>query len=104
MINFKGFNLLVDIGKYQIDGTSSLRLIDASDGIPYCVLSSRLDVMPSSEDHIWLKNYSENVDIAQFMIDEGYLELTGNKQTYTYPTHMISFPEVKFTQKLKDSI
>ena len=54
----------------------SVTLYDPEDEYPFAVMSVRLPQQPA-DGCFWLKDWSENDEIARQLIDEGYIELTG---------------------------
>lgn len=97
MIIFNNHKLVPRTSFYSQDkNVTALYLLDAEDGQPYCVLSVNMEGYVPDEGCIWLKSYSENEDIALFMISEGYLELTGKVLQGSY----VNVPEARMTEKL----
>ena len=97
MIKFNNFNLIPSLSHYAHNkNVAALYLLDAEDGQPYCVLSVNMEGYVPDKGCIWLKSYSENEDIAVFMLNEGYLELTGKALQGPY----VVIPEARMTEKL----
>ena len=77
------------------DGSPKLVMFD-EDGIPYATLThfagDNTMTIPASKGCFWLRNWSENEEIAQFLIDKGIMEYTGNE----VPLQFVTYKEAKF--------
>jgi hypothetical protein len=58
------------------DGSAALMVRDAMSHQPVATLSVWLEDEPLPADHIWLKAYSENAEIARIVLATGCLEET----------------------------
>jgi hypothetical protein len=101
-LEFNNMNLqVVNMGAFE-DGSPCIELHDQFE--PYARISfcahDGTNVFPASSGCIWLKDWSENVDIAQFLIEEGYVELTGKQ----IPQQFVTYKEARITDKLQDLI
>lgn len=61
------------LGRYG-NGVLAVQILDA-DGSPYAVLSVNLEEKPL-EGHFWLKAWSENAELARFLLEQGLIEMT----------------------------
>lgn len=98
-IDFKGRKLTVQIpGEFE-DGSECIELYEI-DGcyarISFCAHDG-VNVFPASAGCIWLKDWSENEDLAAFLIAEGYFEFTGKE----IPSQYVTYKEAKATEKFK---
>lgn len=57
--------------KYAVGGSDRIELW-CEDG-PYCVLSTNLPEYPLPEGEFWVKDWSENEAIADFMLRQGII-------------------------------
>ena len=101
-LEFKKMNLqVINMGAFE-DGSPCIEL-HAQSGrevrISFCAHDGT-NVFAASPGCIWLKDWSENVDIAQFLIKEGYVELTGKQ----IPQQFVTYKEAKITDKLSKLI
>lgn len=84
---------------YAIGGATAIFLVcmDPDEaGEPYCTLSVNLDT-PPSEGCFYLKDWSENEEIAQWFLREGLIEMTGAFKL----TGHVEAHEVRITPKLE---
>lgn len=58
------------------DGSAALQVREAMSHDPVATLSVWLEDEPLPADHIWLKTYSENAEIARMVLATGCLEET----------------------------
>lgn len=98
-MKFQNMELTVhNAGAFQ-DGSPCIELY-CEDGpyarISFCANDGE-NVFPASKDCIWLKDWSENEEIARFLLDENYLELTGKR----IPQAFVVYKEARITTKLK---
>jgi hypothetical protein len=70
-----GIDLEVVRGTYT-DGSAALTVREAMSHDPVATLSVWLEDAPLPADHIWLKTYSENAQIARIVLATGCLEET----------------------------
>lgn len=101
-INFKNMNLTVVVpGKFE-DGSLCIELHDEFE--PYARISfcahDGVNVFPANEGCVWLKDWSENTELAAFLLQEGYLELTGEQ----IPQPFVTYKQARITNKLKTLI
>ena len=80
--------LEIVIEKYERGGQAIIAC--CKNGDIFTVLSVCLDT-PPQKNCFWLKNYSENEDIAKFMLAEGLVRLTGR----TMESGFVTIPEAK---------
>jgi hypothetical protein len=74
---FNGEKLSMNDGKsYVGSGVKAVEI--TSDRMPYAMLSVNIDVKPQ-KGCFWMKTWSENAAISEFLAIEGYVELTRNK-------------------------
>lgn len=86
------WKLRFDIQGYQDGGGICVSLI-CDDGEEFCVLSVNLDEALGA-GLFFLKNYSENIEVANSLIREGYVELTGE-----FSKDTLRLPVAKLTDK-----
>lgn len=85
---------------YAIGGATAIFLVcmDPDEaGEPYCTLSVNMDLKPPAEGCFWLKDWSENEQIAEWFIKEGLVERTGRFM----PSGFVTVHEVTITPKLE---
>ena len=76
---------------YQIDDTLAVQMI-SEDGEPYTVITIHTDEKPSNKECAFVKNYSENTGIDEFLIKNGIAEPSGRVVSSGY----VEIPEFKF--------
>lgn len=101
-LEYKNANfIVVNMGFFE-DGSSVIELHDQFEPyarISFCAHDGR-EVFPASKGCIWLKDWSENEDLAAFLLKEGYVELTGRQ----IPQQYVVYKEARLTDKLKNLI
>lgn len=95
-MKFKGETLTINLVKYR---TNVLGIQLMCDEGAFATLSVNLEVKPS-EGCFWLKAWSENEELAKFMLDNGYVELTGKVAQAGYADAY----EAKLTNKAQEFI
>lgn len=102
-MRYKNMNLKAYVlGQYQ-DGSMCIELQDDKGNYAMCISFCAPDgegIFPADENCIWLKDWSENKEIASFLLEEGYVELTGKE----IPQQFVTYKEVRITDKLRDII
>lgn len=91
LLDFGGEKLSLQTEKY-VSGGMALALV-GEEG-PYATVSVNLPEPPAA-GCFWLKNWSENEGVAQALLDQGFIELTGNEQA----TGFVTAPEARLTPK-----
>ena len=76
-VNYKGYECNLITSRYFHGDRVALHLIDVN-GEPVAVCSVNLDD-PLGENEIFIKDYSENEGMADFLVKEGIVELTGER-------------------------
>lgn len=82
-----------ELGRYG-NNVLAVQIFDAQD-IPVSVLSVNIVDQIPEKGCFWLKSWSENTEIANFLIEEGLIELTGK----TAKTGFALAYEARLTQK-----
>lgn len=71
MFEFNGFTINLVTLTYH-DGCTAIRAVEA-DGAPFATLSVHMDrCLPHGE--FFLKDWSENADLAAFLVEEGFIK------------------------------
>lgn len=87
-ISFKGNRLTLVRDKYKINGRLGVSVV-MEDGMPYCKLSCNVvDLDLPDEDCFFVKNWSENAEIAKAVKEAGIFEDT----ELAYPTGWVVTP------------
>lgn len=76
-VKYKDWNCNLVQSHYQDGGRIALVLIDADDGEPVATATINLPSQPLLENEVFIKDYSENAGMADFLEKEGVLEKTG---------------------------
>jgi len=64
---------------YQDNGRTALSLVEASTGEPWATATVNFPhFFPRTENHVLIKDYSENAGILKALIDGGIVKLAGN--------------------------
>jgi hypothetical protein len=104
MKNLEYKNMLlqvINMGAFE-DGSPCIELHDQFEPyarISFCAHDGK-NVFPASAGCIWLKDWSENKDLAEFLIQENYVEFTGKQ----IPQQFVVYKEFRITDKLKELI
>lgn len=95
LVKFKKWVCHPRYGHYRND-RKALQLVDAYDGGPVATATVNLaDEVPTSQDHVFIKDYSENEGMTNALIDAGLIEPT---PTRTVQTGYVSVNEHKLTE------
>lgn len=76
---------------YQIDGTLAIQML-CEDGEPYTVVTIHVDEEPVGKEYAFVKSYSENAGIGEFLIENEIAKPTGRMASSGY----VAIPEFKF--------
>jgi|APGre2960657505_1045072.scaffolds.fasta_scaffold37011_2 hypothetical protein len=82
MYTLNNIDVVIDIKNYE--NTTIIRLIDAEDGSPYATASKYVPDFELNQGEILIKNYSENVGILEFLIENNIVSDTGKKLNSGY--------------------
>lgn len=82
---FRGEPLIVKIGRYQSNGRMSVELV-AKDGSPYAHLSVNLPNEPLEQGEFFMKDYAENVSLAEAAKKSGLFTPIGRTAQAGYVT------------------
>ncbi len=97
-ITYKGKEYLVSVpGKFE-DNSMCIELIEGYETyarLTFCAHDGT-NVYRASEGCVWLKDWSENEDLAAFLVAEGYFEFTGKE----IPQQFVVYKEARITDKL----
>jgi hypothetical protein len=69
------YQVIIQLGKYK-NGQTSMQLIDAADGTPVAVASIAVPELSISDHQIIVKDYSENLGMLEFLLDNNIAEET----------------------------
>lgn len=94
-VKYKNYDCLVKFSQYNYGGGTAIQLIDANDGELVAVATVNLPEQPLGEDEVFIKDYSENEGMADFLVKEGIIELTGEHVQTGY----VSVPKCKLKVK-----
>lgn len=97
MFRYKEYVLHFSFAKYRTGGLAVL--LTDNDG-PFTTLSVNVEGVELQEGCFLLKAWSENEEIAKFLIDNGYIELTGRGVECGYSMAY----EARLTDKAKPSL
>ena len=75
-LKYKEWNCLLKKSHYQDNGRVALFLIDAEDGEPISTCTVNLPDEPLGDGEVFIKDYSENEGMAEFLVREGVVERT----------------------------
>ncbi len=89
-VKYKSYECVLVSSRYHHGNRVSLQLIDVS-GEPVAVCSVNLPDDYLGENEIFIKDYSENAGMADFLVKEGIVELTGE----TVQTGYVSVPKCR---------
>jgi hypothetical protein len=81
VVEYDGQKLDLLETKYH-NGNKAVVLND-SEGYLFCTLSVNLESMPN-QDCFWLKDWSENEEIAEYMVSKKIVKLTGRTKATGY--------------------
>jgi hypothetical protein len=76
-VRYKEWDCLLNRSAYENGGRIALFLIDAEDGEPVSTCTVNLPAEPLGIGEVFIKDYSENEGMAEFLVKEGVVELTG---------------------------
>lgn len=76
---------------YLMDGTLAVQLI-CEDSIPYATITRHVEVKPSKKNCAFIKSYSENAGIEEFLLANKIATPTGR----TYTSGFVVLPEYEF--------
>jgi len=95
-VTYNGWNCDLLASHYQDNGRLALYLIDSHDREPVAVCTVNLpDKL--GENEVFIKDYSENEGMADFLVQEGIVEYTGRHVISGY----VTIPVCKFLQSDK---
>ncbi len=80
---FKDWNVKVEKARYR-NKRIALRLIDVDYGLPVATATINLPEQPCEPDEAYIKNWSENDGVLDFLLVNGIVELTGKSYDMTY--------------------
>ena len=86
-VNFIGFDCVVEKGEYQ-NGRPALQLIDANDGAPVATATVNMPGVDLEENHVFIKDYSENEGMLDALVHARIVEDTGIRM----PSGFIQLP------------
>lgn len=103
-INIKLYGTKYSVTFHEVkyyDGVPGIQVI--ADHEPFAVLSFNASDENGYTIHpdkgcIWLKDWSENAELAKFLLDNGYVSLTGKQ----IPAGFVVYKEAKVEDKLLD--
>ena len=100
MIRFGVETIFFKKEKYQADRSLAICIM-CEDG-PYATLSTYLEGQMSvlDSDEFFCKTYSENERVFSFLLEKGYIELTGKVVDNGY----MEFPSAKLSSKANEFI
>lgn len=76
-VEFNGYVLYLILGKYAEGGRTSIHLVDADSGEPYCTATVNVPEEPLGPGEVIIKSYSENEGLLERMVEGGVVEPTG---------------------------
>lgn len=102
MISYKNKKLeLVIEGNFK-DGSPSIVLNEKYETyacLTFCAHNG-FETFSANEGCVWLKDWSENEEIAKFLVKEGYFEFTGRE----IPQNFVVYKEARITEKCKKEL
>ena len=98
-MKFQNYNLKFNKAKYG-NNVLAIQVMDTEDGAPYAILSVNMADQDPSDGCFWMKTWSENEELSKFVVQAGYVELTGKiiQAGYAYAY------EAKLTKKGEEQI
>lgn len=90
-LNYKGYECVLRFSKYQHGNRTAIELYDANDGDRVAVATTNLPDEPLGEDEVFIKDYSENEGMVDFLVKEGIIERTSEAVKSGY----VSIPKCK---------
>lgn len=78
-IQFKKWNCVLKLGKYDNNDRTAIQLINARDGSPVAVATVNIPDAPLEKDEVIIKNYSENEGMLDALVNAGIVQQTGKK-------------------------
>lgn len=79
ILRYKDYNCLVEISSYIDNYRPAIFLRDADDGEVITTATINLPEESLNEGEVFIKNYSENEGILDWLINEGIVENTGRE-------------------------
>jgi len=76
---YQGGRYSLQFGHYSYGNRLAVWMIDESDGETYATISVNLPDVPICDNYIFAKNYSENENIYNFLVEKGILIPTGGQ-------------------------
>lgn len=76
---YKGWNCNLNKSYYEHGKCVVLCLIDADDGEPVSTCTVNLPDEPLGDGEVFIKDYSENEGMVEFLVKEGVVERTGRE-------------------------
>lgn len=90
-MNFKFRKSTIKVETHRVYGNGRMAVQLTEEGMPYCTLSVNIEEAELAEDCFWLKDWSENEEIAKHMLENALIILTGR----TYRTGFVTAKEAK---------
>lgn len=78
-VKYKDWNCNLHKSYYEHGKRVALCLIDAVDGEPVSTCTVNLPDEPLGDGEVFIKDYSENEGMVEFLVKEGIVELTGRE-------------------------
>lgn len=75
-MRYKGWNVKATLGRYA-NGRLAIRLVDATDGQPVATCTVNLPNQVLEDGEIFVKDYSENAGMMDFLEENGIAKRTG---------------------------
>jgi hypothetical protein len=97
-MKYKNYDVVLKFAQYD-NGRLAIRLFDPSEGL-ITTATTNLPEVSLGEDEVFIKDYTENVGVLSFLLDNGFVEQTGR----TVRSGYVAIPIVKITPKLKSLI
>lgn len=105
--SYNGKKVVLAFNRYQANGTLALSLKKKKTGEPYmkittCIDSSALGAKFNKNKHIFVKNWSENEGIDNWLTENNIAKPTGIYEELVFPSHTVRIPIYELTQEYHD--
>lgn len=90
-LKYKNYDCVLRSSRYNYGGGIALQLFDANDGELISVCTVNLPEEELGENEVFIKDYSENEGMVNFLVNEGIIELTGE----TVQSGFVSVPKAR---------
>ncbi len=76
-VKFRQWNCIIDFGRYSLDNSLAIQLVDAEDGQSVATATVCIKDSGIEKDEVLIKDYSENEGMLKTLSDAGIVKPTG---------------------------